>query len=72
MLRSPNRCIWKTVISNSGIEVPGISKEMWIQALDFAYPYHQSSGFCLERSGYKDSEIALVSDFPLRRLHETW
>lgn len=36
-----------------------------LKALDFAYPFHQSIGFCLERSGYKDSEIALVRNFPI-------
>jgi len=49
--------------------------------LDFAYPYHQSIGFCLERSGYKDSEIALLSLIWFRsyqascqegRLHWCW
>ncbi len=37
-----------------------------LKALDFAYPYNQSIGFCLEKSGYIDSEIALLREFPIR------
>jgi hypothetical protein len=34
-----------------------------LKALDFAYPYHQSIGFYIERSGYKNSEVALLREF---------
>ncbi|HMK33917.1 MAG TPA: hypothetical protein VK463_02540 [Desulfomonilaceae bacterium] len=37
-----------------------------LKALDFAYPYHQSIGFCLERAGYEASETDVLRDFPIR------
>ncbi len=37
-----------------------------LKALDFAYPYHQSIGFCLEKSGYASSELALLLEFPIK------
>jgi hypothetical protein len=37
-----------------------------LKALNFSYPYHQSIGFCLERSEYKDAEIAFLRQFPIR------
>lgn len=37
-----------------------------LKALDFAYPYHQSIGFYLERSGYDNSDLALLRKFPIK------
>ena len=37
-----------------------------LKALDFAYPYHQSIGFYLERSGYENSDIALLHEFSIK------
>jgi hypothetical protein len=37
-----------------------------LKELNFSYPYHQSIGFCLERSGYKGSEITLLRQFPIK------
>ncbi len=37
-----------------------------LEELDFTYPYHQSIGFCLERSGHTDSEIASLRDLPMK------
>jgi hypothetical protein len=60
MLRSPNRGIEKIVISNLGIEVPGISKEMWTlfrEAYDGATRNEDRVDAICSKIGYNFSKV---------------
>lgn len=38
----------------------------YLKKLDYTYPYHQSIGFYLEKAGYKQSQLSLIKNIPIK------